>query len=131
MGDNHANTDYETLRDNLYSILEDAKEALDLAKEILRESEHPRAVEVYSGLLKNVATINGQILDLAKTHKDITERKNYKDNTDLLPGQDASVQIENKPANVFIGSTADLQRMLKDAKDSTIVDVTPIENDNT
>jgi hypothetical protein len=131
MAENHASSDYETLRNNLYSMLEDAKEALELAKEILKESEHPRAVEVYSGLLKNVATINAQILDLAKTHKDITERKNYKDNTDTLPGQGGQGQIENKPANVYIGSTADLQRMLKEAQDAEVVDVTPVNDDNT
>lgn len=129
MTQNHANDDYESIRQNLYSMLEDAKDALELAKEILRESEHPRAVEVYSGLLNNVVKLNAQILELSKTHKDITDRKNYRDpGADLLPAP-ATPEIPQEQAKVFIGNTADLQRMMKQAMEANTVDVTP--NDNT
>jgi len=111
--ENFADTDYERARSTLYEILEEAKEALDFAKAILRESEHPRAVEVYSGLLANVAKINSQILELGKTHKSITERKTYKD----AGGDNAPQQITN---NLFTGSTTDLQHMLIEAKDELV-----------
>lgn len=101
----HAKADYEKIRDELYEILIDAKDALKLAKGILEESEHPRAVETYSGLLKTVATINGQILDLTKTYKDIIERKSFNDPGALTDGP---------TNNLFVGSTSDLQRMLID-----------------
>lgn len=97
-----------------------AKEALELAKEILRESEHPRAVEVYSGLLANVAKINSQILELSKIHKDITDRKSYKDAPQQLPAPNPGTTN-----NVFVGSVTELQAMLKDARESDLVDVTP------
>lgn len=122
MSNNYAQADYEKIRDNLYNMLEDAMDALELAKEILRESEHPRAVEVYSGLLANVAKINGQILDLAKVHKDVTERKTFKDE-----GGSITPQIE-KQQNVYIGNTADLQKMLKEARlAENVIDVVPEE----
>lgn len=125
---NHASDDYETLRQNLYEMLEEAKDALEMAKEILRESEHPRAVEVYSGLLNNVVKLNAQILDLSKTHKDITERKTYKDpGADLLPVP-TTPEIPQEQAKVFIGNTADLQRMMKQAFEENTVDVTPNDN---
>ena len=84
--------------------------------EVARESEHPRAFEVLSGLMKNTADINDKLLDLNKKHKDI--------NTDPLK------QIENGTTNnnVYVGSTADLQRMLQDvksAKENNVVDITP------
>jgi len=127
----HASDDYETLRGNLYDMLEDAKDALELAKEILRESEHPRAVEVYSGLLNNVVKLNAQILELSKTHKDITERKSYKDGGEqpALPGPGETMPA----ANVYIGNTADLQNMIRDARrqeeaEAATIDVTPTEN---
>lgn len=113
---NHATEDYERIRENLYEMLIDAKDALELSKEILRESEHPRAVEVYSGLLNNVVKLNAQILALAKTHRDATERKSHKDG-----GAPEAVPVENQKtvaAPVYIGSTADLQRMLKDVSDA-------------
>ena len=125
MTQNHANDDYEKIRDNLYKMLEDAKEALEFSKEILRESEHPRAVEVYSGLLNNVVKLNAQILTLSKTHKDITERKNYKDNEiEALPSPD-DTSPDTAASAVYIGNTADLQRMMKEARDANLVDVTP------
>jgi fumarylacetoacetate (FAA) hydrolase family protein len=121
---NHANDDYEKTRDFLYELQTDAKDALDLAKEILRESEHPRAVEVYSGLLNNVTKLTAQILDLSKTHKDINERKSHKD---------AAVETVtlDEGGQQYIGSTADLQKMIKEARlieQAKLIDVTPSED---
>jgi len=122
----HAGEDYETVRNNLYTMLEEATEALELAKEILRESEHPRAVETYSNLLNNVVRLNAQILDLSKTHKEITERKSYKDAGEEQP----VLPSPSGPTNVYIGNTADLQNMLRDARrqeEAEAIDVTPVE----
>lgn len=112
----YAHEDYEKIRSELYDMLEDAKDALRLAKEILENSEHPRAVEVYSGLLKNVAVINGQILDLAKTYKDVTAPKNHKDKGELENGSGTT-------QNVFVGSTDELAKLLD--KSGEIIDITP------
>lgn len=106
MSNNHASTDYEIIRDHLFEVLEQSKDALQLAKRILEESEHPRAVEVYSNLLANYTKLNAQILDLSKTYKDITSRSGYGD-----PGADGK-QVE-KQEKRYIGSTSDLQKALK------------------
>jgi hypothetical protein len=113
-------TDYEYSREVLYDLIEKGRNALEDMIEVARESEHPRAFEVLSGLIKNTADVNDKLLDLNKKHKDI--------NTDPVK------QIEGGTTNnnVFVGSTADLQRMLQNAKkneESNVVDITPHLND--
>ena len=112
----NVDTDYQYSREVLFDLIEKGRGALEDMIEVARESEHPRAFEVLSGLMKNTADINDKLLDLNKKHKDI--------NTDPLK------QIENGTTNnnVYVGSTADLQRMLQDvksAKENNVVDITP------
>ena len=112
----NVDNDYQYSREVLFDLIEKGRGALEDMIEVARESEHPRAFEVLSGLMKNTADINDKLLDLNKKHKDI--------NTDPLK------QIENGTTNnnVYVGSTADLQRMLQDvksAKENNVVDITP------
>ncbi len=100
-------SDYEYSRDTYYEILEKGKESLELMIEVARESEHPRAFEVLSGMMKNMADINDKLMDLNKKNKDINKEEVQK-------------QVTNN--NVFLGSTADLQRLLKN---DDLIDVTP------
>ena len=86
--------------------MEKGKDALDTMVEVARESYHPRAYEVLSGMMKNMADINDKLMDLNKKNKDINKE-------DIK-------QVTNN--NVFLGSTADLQKLLKD---DNIIDVTP------
>ena len=101
--------DYEYSRDTYYELLEKGKESLELMVEVARESEHPRAFEVLSNMMKNMADINDKLMDLNKKNKDINKEE--------------VKQVANTTNNVFLGSTADLQRLLNDEKD--IIDVTP------
>jgi len=108
--------DYTYSREVLYDLIEKGRGALEDMIEVARESEHPRAFEVLSGLIKNTADVNDKLLDLNKKHKDIS--------TDPLK------QVENGTTNnnVFIGSTTDLQRMLQDVhkkEENNVVDITP------
>ena len=52
--DNISN-DYNYSRQTYYDLIEKGKESLDLMVEVARESEHPRAFEVLSGMIKNVS----------------------------------------------------------------------------
>ena len=107
--------DYEYSRRVLYDLIEKGTDALESMIEVARESEHPRAFEVLSGLIKNTADVNDKLLDLNKKHKDI--------NTKERPAEGGTTNN-----NVFIGSTTDLQRMLQDANknmENNVVDITP------
>ena len=101
-------SDFEYSRDTYYEILEKGKESMELMIEVARESEHPRAFEVLSNMMKNMADINDKLMDLNKKNKDINQ-------------EDIKQITTNN--NVFLGSTTDLQRLLQDEKD--IVNVTP------
>jgi hypothetical protein len=94
--------DYEDVRKQLFDLAEQGDEAIELMLDLARESEHPRAFEVLGQLIKNNAEIGEKILKLHKSKKEV-------DKEDLLA-------LRNDPTNnnVFIGSTAELQKMLRD-----------------
>tara|TARA_B100001093_G_scaffold358027_1_gene342615 strand:- start:11077 stop:11463 length:387 start_codon:yes stop_codon:yes gene_type:complete len=98
--------DYEHSRETYYDLIEKGRKSLELMIEVARESEHPRAFEVLSGMIKNISDVNDKLMDLNKKHKEI----NKPDDTKALPNGTTN-------NNVFIGSTTDLQRMLNKIED--------------
>src|SRR6056300_395937 len=101
--------DYDYSRETYYELIEKGKDALENMIEVARESEHPRAYEVLSGMIKNVSDVNDRLMDLNKKQKDI-DKEEVK-------------QVGNTTNNVFLGSTSDLQKLLQNDKE--IIDVTP------
>ena len=95
--------DYEYTRGNLYSIIEKGQEAINGILELAQESEMPRAYEVAGQLIKNVSDATDKLMDLQKKLKDVNEEKDQKGPT----------TVNNA---LFVGSTADLQKMLKQAQ---------------
>ncbi len=98
------NDDYAYARAKYYNLAEKGDEAIELMLELARDSEHPRAFEVLSNMMKQNAEIADRLMELQKKKKEV--EKVDKD-TPLLPGG----MTQN---NVFVGSTADLQRKLLD-----------------
>jgi len=98
---NKVDKDYEDVRKQLFDLAEQGDEAIELMLELARESEHPRAFEVLGQLIKNNAEIGEKILKLHKSKKEVD-----KDDMPTLP--------DGNTSNVFIGSTAELQKMLRD-----------------
>ena len=92
--------DYEYTRGNLYSIIEKGQEAIDGILELAQESEMPRAYEVAGQLIKNVADATDKLLTLQQKLKDVQEEKDSKGPT----------TVNNA---LFVGSTAELQKLLK------------------
>jgi phosphomevalonate kinase len=106
---NNLKNDYDYSRETYYELIEKGKDALENMIEVARESEHPRAYEVLSGMIKNVSDVNDRLMDLNKKQKDI-DKEEVK-------------QVGNTTNNVFLGSTSDLQKLLQNDKE--IIDVTP------
>ena len=71
--DERINNDCDYSRDTLYELIEKGKDALENMIEVARESEHPRAYEVLSGLIKNVADVNDKLQDLNKKQKQLND----------------------------------------------------------
>ena len=96
----NVDNDYQYSRETYYDLLEKGRESMELMIEVARESEHPRAFEVLSGMIKNMADINDKLMDLNKKTKDLNKEE--------------VKAIENKTTNnLFVGSTTDLQRLLQ------------------
>ena len=93
---------YEYTRGNLYSIIEKGQEAINGILELAQDSEMPRAYEVAGQLIKSVSDATDKLMDLQKKLKDVEEEKQSKGpNT-----------VNNA---LFVGSTAELAKMLKAA----------------
>ena len=92
--------DYEYTRGNLYSIIEKGQEAINSILELAQESETPRAYEVAGQLIKNVSDATDKLLDLQKKMKD-------------LEAEDTPKGPQNVTNALFVGSTAELQKLLK------------------
>jgi len=105
-----ASEDYDTSRKLLYRLMQRAEEALDNLLNLTRESEHPRAYEVLSGLLKTTGDLSDQLMNLQKKRHQLDELNNPIKNSPQTPAASGTTNTTN---NVFIGSTAELQRMLK------------------
>ena len=93
--------DYDYTRGNLYSLIEKGQEAINGIMEVAGETASPRAYEVAGQLIKSVADTTDKLADLHKKVKDIEEDNPKKQGT-----------VTNNA--LFVGSTSELSKMLKD-----------------
>ena len=93
--------DYDYTRANLYSLIEKGQESLNGIMELAGESASPRAYEVAGQIIKSVADTTDKLMDLQKKVKEVDEEK-----------AKGPSQVTNNA--VFVGSTSDLSKMLKD-----------------
>ena len=102
--DEDVKSDYEVSRAALHSLVMKGQQAVDGILDVAEASDHPRAYEVAGQLIKNVADTADKLIDLQKKMKDLDDEGK-----------------KNMPATVnntmFIGSTAELQKMLKKQKE--------------
>ena len=109
--DKKVKDDYDYSRETYYDLIEKGRESLDLMIEVARESEHPRAFEVLSNMIKGISDVNDKLMDLNKKRKDINNEEFQ--------------QIEHQTNNLFVGTTTDLQRLLQKEKETKIIDAEP------
>ena len=91
--------DYKYQRENFYNLIERGQDAIDGILDLARESEHPRTYEVAGNLIKQVAEVTEKLGDLQGKMKKLKEVPNS-----------APQNVTNA---LFVGSTAELQKMLK------------------
>lgn len=90
--------DFEYARGNMLNIIEKGNEALDGILQVAGMSQHPRSYEVAANLIKTMAETNKDLLELTKKKKEI------------LKDETKPTTVNN---NLFVGSTAELQKLLK------------------
>ena len=95
--------DYKYQRDNFYNLIEKGQNAIEGILNVAKESDHPRGYEVAGNLIKQVAEVTEKLGDLQEKMKKLKEVPNS-----------APKNVTNA---LFVGSTAELQKMLKGKTD--------------
>tara|TARA_R110000782_G_scaffold76027_2_gene151464 strand:- start:2285 stop:2698 length:414 start_codon:yes stop_codon:yes gene_type:complete len=96
----YADKDYDYARTNFYNIIETGTEALEQMLDVAKASEHPRAYEVVSTIMKTLVDANKDLVNMSEKKKPSEEK-----------------QFDGKVNNnLFVGSTAELQQLLKDMR---------------
>ena len=93
--------DYEYTRGNLYSLIEKGQEAINGILELAQEGQQPRSYEVVGQLIKSVGDVSDKLIDLQQKMKDLNKEEKTSSPT----------TVNNA---LFVGSTAELQKLLKD-----------------
>ena len=91
--------EYKYQRDNFYNLIEKGQNAIEGILNVAKESDHPRGYEVAGNLIKQVAEVTEKLGDLQEKMKKLKEVPNS-----------APKNVTNA---LFVGSTAELQKMLK------------------
>ena len=93
---------YQQSKENLQGIIDQGKDAMEEILQIAKAGQHPRAFEVYGTLLKNMVDANKELLGIQKQMRDMDKKK--------------EVTNTNIDKAIFVGSTTDLQKYLKNDK---------------
>jgi len=102
---NDTQTDYDLSRQTIRNLVRKGEEALDELLFVAKQSESPRAYEVVAGMIKNISEVTKELIDLQKKMKELNEEN---------PKSSSGVNVQNA---VFVGSTAELQKLLRQNKE--------------
>ena len=95
------NPDADYVRSNYYGLIEKGNEALDGILEVAKQSQHPRAYEVAANMIKNMSDVTEKLMTLQKQKKE------------LESPEEKTITNVNVDKAVFVGSTAELLKKLK------------------
>ena len=102
--------DYNKTRDNLHNLLVSGQDALSHALEVAKSSEHPRAFEVVGNLMKQLADVNQQLLELHT-------KKQKLDNPAAAKEEETKTKTVTNNNAIFVGSTAELNKLITQMND--------------
>jgi hypothetical protein len=91
---------YQQSKENLQGIIDQGQEAMEEILNIAKAGQHPRAFEVYGGLLKNMVDANKELLSIQKQMREMDEDKKKQSGTNIDKA-------------IFVGSTAELNKLIK------------------
>lgn len=100
----HIEADYEYARQNFHLLIEKGNTAIEGILQLAREAENPRSYEVAGNMIKQVADVTGELIKLQKQMKELEQ----------VDKKDAPKSVTNA---LFVGSTAELQKLIKGEKE--------------
>ena len=95
-------SDFTYAREQIYNVLVKSQEAVEDMVDIARSSQHPKSYEVLNGMLKTLADVATNLVDLQKKQQEIIK----------MSGNQPSDQAQTINNNLFVGSTSELQKMI-------------------
>lgn len=96
-------SDYKYARENLYNAIERGSDALEELVELAKQSQSPRAFEIVGQMIKTLTDANKDLLEVQKKVKDLKKEEKSKGPNSVTNA-------------LFVGNTAELQKLLKDNK---------------
>jgi len=96
-------SDYKYARENLYNAIERGSDALEELVELAKQSQSPRAFEIVGQMIKTLTDANKDLLEVQKKVKDLKKEETAKGPNNVTNA-------------LFVGNTAELQKLLKDNK---------------
>lgn len=96
-------SDYKYARENLYNVIERGTDALEELVDLARQSQSPRAFEIVGQMIKTLTDANKDLLEVQKKVKDLKKEEKAKGPNNVTNA-------------LFVGNTAELQKLLKDNK---------------
>jgi hypothetical protein len=106
--DDSAKTDFEMARANIHEVIQNGVHAMEKLSQIADSSQHPRAFEVLAKLMETMLQANKDLLDLQKSIREIDAKD--------APMNENAKSVTN---NLFVGSTAELQKVIENMKNGT------------
>jgi hypothetical protein len=103
--DDSAKNDFEMARGNIHEVIQNGTYAMEKLAQIADSSQHPRAFEVLAKLMDTMLQANKDLMELQKRIREISAAD--------APINDQAQQVTN---NLFVGSTADLQKVIEEMK---------------
>lgn len=100
--------DYTTVRCNLKELISKGNTAIEGILHVASEGDSPRAYEVVGQLIKTLVDANKDLIELHNKVKQITDK------ISVVNNNQTQTKIDNA---IFVGSTADLQKMLRGQMD--------------
>jgi len=104
ISNNVVETDADYARNNIKSLIDKGSDAIQELAVVARDSQHPRAYEVMANMLKHLTDMNKDLLEIQKRKQDLTGVK------------ESGSKDVNIDKAVFVGSTAELMKLLKSEK---------------
>jgi hypothetical protein len=102
---NSAKSDFELARGNIHEVIQNGTYAIEKLAQIADSSQHPRAFEVLAKLMDTMLQANKDLMELQKQIRQISAAD--------APTNEQAQQVTN---NLFVGSTADLQKVIEEMK---------------
>lgn len=107
--DDSAKADFQTARSNVLNVISTMSDSVDKLAEIASQSQHPRAFEVLAKMVDTMLVANKQLLEMQLKIREIS--------TADVPTNENARTVHNN--NLFVGSTAELQKVLESMKNGT------------